>query len=137
MNPITRLQIENAAQAAQIAALIAGLDEITHYAYRQAQITPADCLDHMSRTGVELRVAEALEAATRAYDAAEYNERGPRIADGSHTGCTHGTGPGVPRVNGYHCRVCGDGLPGEWNDTEARAAERMRQHWVAFHKHHT
>jgi hypothetical protein len=132
MNTIHKLQAENTAQAAEIASLRDSLSGLRTFVLTKGYRDGRD--GYIQVSDVDLWCQQARTAANDAYAAAEYNEVGPRIADGWHTGCTHGAGAGVPRVNGYHCRVCGVALPGEWNDTEAKATERMRQHWVAFHK---
>lgn len=135
MNNITRLQASIVAKDAEIRALRDGLLEIRAYALSSKFTHPETGNNgYVNAADIALRAEQASSVAYDAGHAAYVNEIGPEIADGSHHGCTHGTFPRVAQFNGYHCRQCGEGLPGEWNDTESKAQERMRQHWVARHK---
>jgi len=82
---------------------------------------------------------QAGSLANDAAEAAGYNERGPAIAAGgcayvNRKTCSHE--PSL-RPNAWHCPLCAMLLPAEpgreWNDTDARAQERMRLHYRQNH----
>ena len=113
-NHIENLQDEIAAQAAEIEALRNGLWDLKAHIDRKF-------VGESVVTDVEIRVLETLNYATTKHDEALMNERGPK-PEASYSG--------------WRCPICIEPLQEApiWNDTDAKAERRMRDHWTAQHK---
>jgi hypothetical protein len=116
MNHITRMQAEMASKDAEIAALREGYEAMISYMrsskfHKTPYVNVADVI-----LGLRQSASNAYDAANAAY----LNEVGPQVE---------------PSKDGWRCPVCHASLDNRvWNDTEAKAAERMRLHWIENHK---
>ena len=133
MNAITQAQ----ADRVQLTALVAFYEN----AFREIR---AAALDFQAQDGpdayhmanIASRAEQAPFMASGAAEEARYAFTGPRIAEGgcAYVGrrtCSHE--PSL-RPNAYHCPLCAELLPGPWNDTESKAAERMYAHYRDAHR---
>ena len=116
-NHIHRLQDELVSKDAEIDGLREGLSDLI--AYLTSDKFASDT--SVNVTDVLLRLREAENLALTRRDEAAFNEAGP--------------GPEAS-VNGWRCPKCREALQDSpiWNDTDARAAGRMRDHWRATHR---
>lgn len=94
-------------------------------------------LHHMQN--IAGRAEQARMFAESTAQEARYAFTGPQIATGGcpyigRKTCSHE--PSL-RPNNYHCPVCAYDLTGPWNDTDAKAAARMFEHWATAHRQET
>lgn len=127
MNTIASLQADLAVKTAEFQALKDGLEMIRAYVASDKFVAEP----YVNIGDIGLRVLETLHTAECAGQDAYRNAVGPKIGTGYFTTMAYGQ---HATSNGYHCPDCHEPLPGDWNDTDARANERMRQHWISEHK---
>jgi hypothetical protein len=118
-NHIENLSDELVAANAEMASLQDGIYDLLGYLASDKfsvdnKVTNADVMRRLSETLVRSRDDR---------DAALLNERGPKP---------------VASFKGWACPICGSVLQDSpiWNDTDAKAERRMRDHWTANHKAH-
>jgi len=116
-NHIVSLKAELIAAEAEIAALREGYQAMVDYLHSSKFAT-----DHsVNKWDVINGLRQSADNAFDVRQGAWMNEMGPNP---------------TPSRKGWMCPDCGELLQEQpiWNDTDARAAERMRQHWIATHK---
>jgi hypothetical protein len=134
-NHINNLTDQLASLTAERDSLLEGLTDLLAYLQSEKFAGPGPLTGYVNTADIVVRVAEMRSNASLAGAVAYTAAAGPMVADGSHDTCSHGTYPGVPLVNGWHCPVCGSALTTSsrlWSD--ATAARSMREHWVTAHK---
>jgi len=117
MNNIVALKAEIAAQAAEIQSLRDSLNGLR--AYMQSSKFANE--PYVNVTDIIMWAQQAASHASDEHSAAWINATGPSP---------------VASRNGWVCPECGQPLQDSpiWNDTDARAAERMRLHWIELHQ---
>lgn len=129
------------AMTARVRALEESFRALIGYVSSDKFTGTGDLAGYVSTADIRTRAFDAFHSADMAESAALYNAAGPEPADGGHSPqCAHGNTDraGERTVNGYHCPRCGDALFDRdtyYRDlTPARAARKMRLHWIACHK---
>jgi len=117
MQNITRLQAEIAQQKAEIESYVQSMRALQDYMHSQKFAEHP----YVNVTDIVLWARQALDAGSYASEAAWVNEVGPKP---------------VASPRGWACPDCRAPLQDHeiWNDTDARAAERMRLHWREMHR---
>ena len=125
MNHITRLNAELAAANAKVAEYETELRILRNYMqsgkFQHSEFRPWDATDTMVQANDIVHIIDQINRnAQEAENAAWHNAVGPKPE---------------PSRNGWICPECRQSLQDEyiWNDTDAKAAERMRLHWIESH----
>jgi hypothetical protein len=106
-NHINNLTDQLASLTAERDSLLEGLTDLLAYLQSEKFAGPGPLTGYVNTADIVVRVAEMRSNASLAGAVAYTAAAGPMVADGSHDTCSHGTYPGVPLVNGWHCPVCG------------------------------
>ena len=134
MNNIAKLQAELTSAEAEIEALRTALFDIRAYALSgKYTIDGEPGAGYVNARDIASRCEEASSNGFAVRTSAYARAVGPQIAYGGcpyigRTTCSHE--PSL-RPGGYHCPLCAWDLQSEtpWSDTQARADERMYQHY--------